>query len=93
MFVKKLVDDLNKDNETLVDSSEDLKHAFVFLVGEHKKLQFELEKAQRNSALVESYREQFIVLKDERDEAYRVTQNLREKCEILHEVMKVAANE
>ena len=44
MFVRKLVDDLNKDNEVLFDNNSDLKTAFTFLVREHKKLQFELEK-------------------------------------------------
>jgi hypothetical protein len=63
LFVRKLVDDLNRDNEVLFDNNTDLKTAFTFLVREHKKLQFELDKQKRNNALLESYRQQFIELK------------------------------
>ena len=59
MFVKKLVDDLNYDNEVLHDSNVDLKTAFMFLFNEHKKLKFELEREKRNAVLLEGYRKQF----------------------------------
>ena len=32
LFVKELVNDLNKDNEVLHDSNQDLKYAFHFLL-------------------------------------------------------------
>ena len=93
MFVRKLVDDLNRDNEVLVDNNTDLKTAFTFLVREHKKLQFELDKQKRNNALLESYRQQFIELKKERDDAFKTVTKLREKLEIMNDVMQLAAQE
>ena len=69
LFVKKLVDDLNYDNEALHDSNVDLKTAFMFLFQEHKKLKFELEREKRNALLVEGYRKHFEELREERDRA------------------------
>jgi hypothetical protein len=38
LFIKDLVNNLNKDNEILYDNTSDLKTAFLFLHHEHKKL-------------------------------------------------------
>jgi ribosomal protein L11 len=38
MFVKELVNNLNKDNETLNATIDDLKNAFLFLYEKHKVL-------------------------------------------------------
>jgi hypothetical protein len=38
MFIRDLVNNLNKDNEVLHDNSQDLKTAFMFLLNEHKQL-------------------------------------------------------
>lgn len=35
-FVKDLVNNLNQDNEVLVDTNQDLKYAFHFLLQKHK---------------------------------------------------------
>jgi hypothetical protein len=62
MFIRDLVNNLNKDNEMLHDNSSDLKTAFMFLLNEHKQLQFQHQKEKRNNKLVELYRSRLQVI-------------------------------
>ena len=93
MFVKKLVDDLNYDNEVLYDNNSDLKTAFMFLFQEHKKLKFELEREKRNALIIEGYRKHFEELRAERDKALETGMQLKKKIEMMNDIMKIAVQE
>ncbi len=54
MFVKELVNNLNKDNEVLNGSIDDLKHAFIYLYDKHKGLKQDYVKECMNRSVIES---------------------------------------
>ena len=54
MFVKELVNNLNKDNEVLNHSIGDLKHAFIFLYEKHKDLKHKYVKECMNRAVIDN---------------------------------------
>jgi hypothetical protein len=93
MFIRDLVNNLNQDNEVLHDNSQDLKTAFMFLLNEHKQLQFQYEKEKRNDKLVELYRERLSLVTQERDESIDLGLKLKAKVELMNDVMKVAVEE
>ena len=54
LFVKELVNNLNKDNEVLNASIDDLKHAFIYLYEKHKILKHNYVKECMNRNVIES---------------------------------------
>jgi hypothetical protein len=54
LFVKDLVNNLNKDNEVLNGSLEDLKHAFMFLFDKHKILKRNYVKECLNRSVIDN---------------------------------------
>jgi hypothetical protein len=54
MFVKELVNNLNKDNEVLNGSIGDLKYAFIYLYEKHKDLKHSYIKECMNRAVIEN---------------------------------------
>ena len=54
MFVKELVNNLNKDNETLNANIDDLKNAFIFLYEKHKVLKQNYAKECMNRSVIEN---------------------------------------
>lgn len=93
LFIRDLVNNLNKDNEILHDNSQDLKTAFMFLLNEHKQLQFQLQKEKRNQQLVVLYRDRVTELTKERDQALEYSQKMKSKVEMLNDIIQVAVEE
>lgn len=54
IFVKELVNNLNKDNETLNATIDDLKNAFLFLYEKHKALKKSYIKECMNRSVIEN---------------------------------------
>lgn len=55
LFVRDTVNNLNKDNEVLSESIQDLKGAFIFVVEKHKELLRKYEKEMNNKLLISNY--------------------------------------
>lgn len=55
LFVRDTVNNLNKDNEVLSESIQDLKGAFIFVVEKHKELLRKYKKEMNNKLLISNY--------------------------------------
>ena len=60
MFVKELVNNLNKDNETLNANIDDLKNAFIFLYEKHKVLKQNYAKECMNRSVIENWKKDIL---------------------------------
>ena len=52
LFIRDLVNNLTFDNEVLHENAEDFKAAFMYLLNQHKTLQFQYKKEKKNETLI-----------------------------------------
>lgn len=90
LHIRDLVNNLNFDNEILLQNGEDLKAGFMYLLRQHKQLQFKYNKEQRNQSLIELYKKRQEEITIERDAALLKAKKLAAKVELMNDIIQVS---
>ncbi len=93
LFVRELVNNLNKDNEILNCNIDDLKAGFMFLYDKHKELIKAYNKERSNHSVMDLQRKRIAELMQEKDKIGFENLQLRYKISSMNEIMRIAIDE
>ena len=93
LFVKELVNNLNKDNEVLNGNIEDLKTAFLFLHEKHKQLLKLYQKECLNRDVIEAQKEKMLDMRRAQDKLAAENLIIKDKQTSLLDVLRISWEE